>query len=924
MLVLKKEVNPEEYVLEFFKREGFVRKKCTIGGEYFWTLNPEQEHCNDAPCVDYHFWKIPRKVGGLSVADARRKFVEFFRKHGHEYVEPRPVVARWRDDLYLTIASIVVFQPHVTSGVVEPPANPLVIVQPSIRLEDIDNVGLTLGRHLTSFEMAAHHAFNYPDKYVYWKEETVEYAFKFFTEEIGIPPEHITFKESWWEGGGNAGPSFEVTVGGLELATLVFMQYRVTDQGYEPIPLKVVDTGYGVERIAWFTQDVPTAFHAIYGDLLNEFYKLLGVTPAPQEVLWRAARDAGRLDPDDPLSLELFYKRVASDTGLTVDEVKTILRREATVYALLDHSKTIALMLADGVVPSNTGEGYLARLVIRRALRLLNRLGVDTSLVELVEHQARFWGKDYYPQMLQRLDYIAKVTRLEEERYRRSLEKGLREVEKVLRRKKKIGLDDLIVLYDSHGIPPDTVSEVAKRFGINVRVPHNFYALVAKRHGASGGIARVKEEVGLPQDIVKWASTFPETRRLYHENPYMREFTANILGIKGVYVILDKTAFYPTSGGQLHDTGVISICGKNYNVVRVEKTDNNVIIHVLDREPVLCQDKSVHGVINWERRYRKMRHHTAVHVLLGALRRVLGEHVWQAGAEKTPEKARLDVTHYELPSREEVREIEKLANKAILERIPVKAIILDRNDAEKKFGMRIYQGGVPLAPKIRIIKIGDWDVEACFGAHVANTAEIGSIKIINVEKLQDGVVRFEIVAGSEVARYAGELEDMLSRAASVVNASPAELDKRLEKLIEEHRELKRMLSRLRRHIAEQLTANAAMRAKALSGGLRLYMIPGDVDVEAAKEAMRKLSSEDKSIVAIVYHRGKGTVIEVATSKNTEIDLRGVARELSQKGVRGGGKRTYITLYLSKELGIEEAERLVAETLEKIIRENKSK
>ncbi|MEM3491161.1 MAG: alanine--tRNA ligase-related protein, partial [Fervidicoccaceae archaeon] len=146
-----------EYALNFFRENGFIRKKCKECGTYFWTLNPELDTCQDAPCVEYFFHKIPVRRP-LSVGEARETFLKFFEKKGHEIIPPRPVVARWREDLYLTIASIVVFQPHVTSGIVPPPANPLVISQPCIRLEDIDNVGLTMGRHLTLFEMGGHHA----------------------------------------------------------------------------------------------------------------------------------------------------------------------------------------------------------------------------------------------------------------------------------------------------------------------------------------------------------------------------------------------------------------------------------------------------------------------------------------------------------------------------------------------------------------------------------------------------------------------------------------------------------------------------------------------------------------------------------------------------------------------------------------------
>ncbi|MET1102331.1 MAG: alanine--tRNA ligase [Pyrodictiaceae archaeon] len=902
------QVAESEYTLPFFKEMGFVRRKCKVCGSYFWTLNESQEHCNDAPCVEYYFWDIPKKLKGLSVAEARRIFIEFFKSKKHEYIAPRPVVARWREDLYLTIASIVVFQPHVTRGIVPPPANPLVIVQPSIRLEDIDNVGLTFGRHLTSFEMGGHHAFNYPDKHVYWKDETIRYAFEFFTKILGIPEDMITFKESWWEGGGNAGPCFEVTVGGLELATLVFMQYDVVNGGYRELPLKIVDTGYGIERIAWFTQNVPTAFHAIYGRMLDKFFDELGVDEPNEKILWTGARLAGRMDPDDIGSVERFFKSLSERTGVDENKVKEEINRASMVYALLDHTKTIALMLGDGVVPSNTGEGYLARLVARRAYRILHKLGAKVSLAQLVEMQIDYWSRDYYPQLANMRDYILRVVALEEAKYKALLSSSARIVERIIKRKgKKLTLDDLIELYDSHGIPPDIVREEAAKRGISIEVPHDFYALVAKRHGASSVIVRRMEKPKLPRSIEEWASRLPETRRLFHENPYMREFKAKIIGVRGNYLVLDQTIFYPAGGGQEHDVGVIRACGEEYHVVGVEKTSNNVIVHILDK-PVKPGCSIVSGEIDWHRRYKLMRHHTAVHILLGALRAILGEHVWQAGAEKTPEKARLDITHYELPSREDIRRIEQLANKIILEAIPVETRLVERNRAEEEYGFRIYQGGVPMTPVLRIVKIGDWDVEACFGTHVANTAEVGGIKIINVEKIQDGVVRFELVAGTQLAEYADSLEENLDRLASLMSTSRRELELRLTKLIEEYGSLRKSYSKLAnlasKLISEKHLASPARR----SSKLNIYLVTEELgDEDMYRSIMRRITSRDpRAIVIAVYEKNGKLVAEVSRhEENDQVDLRKLAMEARITiGAKGGGKKDHITLTLPGKTYIE--------------------
>ncbi|AEM38847.1 alanyl-tRNA synthetase [Pyrolobus fumarii 1A] len=909
-------VDPSVYRLKFFKERGFHRKQCKVCNEYFWTLSSERETCGDAPCEEYRFWDIPRSVPELTLREAIEKFLRFFERHGHTIIPPRPVVARWREDLYLTIASIVVFQPHVTSGLVPPPANPLVIAQPCIRLEDIDHVGLTVGRHLTGFTMGGHHAFNYPDKHVYWKDETVEYAFEFFTKELGIPEEEIVFKESWWEGGGNAGPSFEVTVGGLELATLVFMQYEVRDGKYVEMPLRVVDTGYGLERITWFSnRRAPTAFHAIYRELVPEFFKVIGVDEPEEKLLWSAARLAGYLDPESPESIKAYYEKIASALGADVDWVKAELEKAARVYALLDHTRTIMWMLGDGIVPSNSGEGYLARLVIRRAVRLLALLGSDASLVDLVERQLRYW-RDLYPQYVERSSYILEVTGLEEEKYRKILTNAEKIVEKMLAKKRSLSLDDLILLYDSHGIPPDIVAGVAAKRGVAVSVPHDFYAKVAERHGARGGVAREVEKTRLPREVVEWADGFPETRRLFHEDPYMRRFEAIVLGVNGNYVVLDATAFYPTGGGQLHDTGTIYCDGREYHVKGVEKTDKGVIVHIVEPPlPSNCVGKKVLGIIDWERRYRMMRHHTATHILLAAARRLLGDHVWQAGAEKTPEKGRLDITHYKPLSREEVKELEEMVNRVIRERRPVKARLMEWNEAVEKYGYRIFQGGVPPSPKLRIVEIEDWDVEACFGTHLSNTGEVGAFKIINVERIQDGVVRLEYVAGDRVAEYASNLEDTIMKAVEKLGGrSIAELNTRLAKLVEEHEEAKRMLGEYRRMLAKALSSTAAEK-RLDSIVLRLVVVPVSDD-KLAMDVLEKLEEGD-AIAIVAWPSKSGYRVQIATRRK-DIDLRPVAKVLRELGGKGGGRGSIASGIIpadneekAKELIEKLAERLVS-------------
>ncbi|MFP3201001.1 MAG: alanine--tRNA ligase [Sulfolobus sp.] len=886
-------VNENEYRLNFFLNNNYNRKICKSCSTPFWTKDKNREYCADVPCTDYYFFDLEIKSPPLTVKEARQKFLKFFERKGHTIIPPKPVIARWREDLYLTIASIVDFQPFVTSGLVPPPANPLVISQPCIRLEDVDNVGVTFGRHLTSFEMAAHHAFNYPDKQVYWKDETVQLAKEFFTEEIGIPEEQLNFKESWWEGGGNAGPSFEVTVGGLELATLVFMQYEVKNGEYIPLKLKIVDTGYGVERIAWFTQKTPTAFHAIYGDLVYKFFKKLNVNPVDDELLKTAAVFAGRIDPDKPETIKLHRQLVANKLGLKVNYVDEELTRAARVFQVLDHTKTIALMLADGLVPSNSGEGYLGRLLIRRALRVLKILGSDVKLYELLKEQIDYWKEDF-PQLLKNRDYILDVVNLEQEKFNENISK-ITNVTSTLIKKKQITLEDLITLYDSNGIPPDLLAEELKKKSIEIEVPHNFYALVAKRHQSAPIKGEKKEK--LPKDLLdkikeELVGKQEPTLKLYYKDQYMRSFEGKVVMVYKNYLILDQTTFYPEGGGQIGDTGIIKDSNGNvYKVVDTQKAFD-FVVHILDKEPTIKVGDKVYGEIDWQRRYRIMKHHTATHVLLSATRKVLGDHVWQAGAEKTPEKGRLDITHYKMLSEEEIRKIEDLVNYVVNDRRPVKPIIMNRTEAEMKFGVSIYAGGVPETPEVRLIEVKDWDIEGCGGTHLSNTSEIGAFKIINVERLQDGVIRLEYVAGDVVSQYARIEEEKINTISQLFQASPSQLEARVRRYIDEVNKKDLLLSSYRKLML--LNLEKFERVMTIND-IKLHIITGIDDDELIKEIMRKITSVEKQIVVSI--RGAEIKnVEIASSKDLKVDK--IIEALRKLGGKGGGKNTYGSISIS--------------------------
>ena len=818
-----------EYKVPFFIENSFYRKKCEVCGIYFWTLNKEKKHCGEAPCEPYSFLKRQIFKKRLPLKEMRKTFLEFFAENGHEILEPYPVAARWRDDIYLTIASIALFQPHVTDGKVPPPANPLVISQPCIRLVDIDSVGKTMGRHLTIFEMGAHHAFNYPEKMIYWKNKTVELCHRFLTEILGAPPESISYKESYWEGGGNAGPCLEVCIGGLEVATLVFMSYKKINGQYSPMPLRIVDTGYGMERLTWISQKTPTAFHAIYGELLDKIVEHMGISIS-----------------DEHLRRYVYELSMHPDSNVTTP-FKDEINRLESLFAILDHVKCLIFMLADGIVPSNVGEGYLARLVLRRIIRLTHRINLDIPLITLVKMQIKYWSSSF-PKLREMESEIIDMVSVEEKRYSETLERGVKLVGRLIENLKRRGsrsihLEKLIELYDSHGIPPELVKSIAMKVNLNLEVPKNFYSIVAERHQIS------RKKRGKEKILSIKVSEYPKTIPLYYENPYLFKFKAKVIGVKGKYVILDRTAFYPEGGGQPSDTGVILWPEGSAKVVNVQKIDN-VIVHEVSSSPPPTKT-SIIGEINVNRRLSLMRAHTATHILLAAAINVLGKHVWQAGAQKDVSRSRLDITHYKKLSEEEMKRIELLANRYVMANLPVKTCFMDRVEAEKTYGFRLYQGGVVPGRTIRIVEIKGLNVQACGGTHVKRTGEIGLIKILRASRIQDGVVRLEFACGESAIRYMQERENLLLKASKLLNAPEKMLVKSIINLKKDFMTLRERTKFMWNRYADFLIAEMMKREMKIDD-LKLILyetdeLPRDYILDLAA---RLVNSEPRRIIII--------------------------------------------------------------------------
>lgn len=790
----------------------------------------------------------------------RETFLSFFEKHGHTRIPPYPVVARWRNDIYLTHASIIDFQPYVTDGISPPPANPLVISQPSIRLTDISNTGPTFGRHLTIFEMGGAHAFNYPDKEVYWKDQTVRYHHEFATQALGIRSEEVIYKEGVWIGGGNAGPDVECIVRGLEVGTLVFMQYKVVGEAFVELPIRTVDTGYGIDRFTWISQGTPSLFQATYGDLVDKVLDMAGITKPDDEFLRRIAKYSGLVSVDKMANRLITRKRVSELSGVDLQTMEKTLIPIENAWAVTDHTKTLSFILSEGVVPSNIHEGYLARLLFRRVYRLMRALSMNPNqLYDIVNMQIDYWSRDF-PHLRTMRNEILEMLKVEEEKFADTIKRGegmVRRIADELKAKhqKILSQDKLSELYDSHGLPPEIVKQAAEAEGIKVEVPENFYALIAKRHMQASKPGE-EGESKTEQSLEKIVEGLPATEQKYYAEPYSKEFDATVLRVTNDgYVVLDKTCFYPEGGGQPADHGFLTfyeLTAEVMDVMKIGKVIIHKIVGSLPREGLV-----VKGILDWNRRYSLMKAHTATHLVNGAARRVLGEHVWQHGTQKGVQVSRLDISHYRRLTPDEIHKIETLANEAIMMNMHVETTWMTRNEAEARYGFRLYQGGAVPGKDIRVVKTGDWDVEACAGTHLKNTGEVGFLKIVYTERVQDGVERLAYAVGLEALKAIQHQELLMWKISEKLNAPIEKLDKTAEKLINE---LKELNIEKRRLIKELATKESAVNTQQTAGtaeefnGIKLIRrdFQEFVDIPRMVQTASEMIKRDENTIVLSY------------------------------------------------------------------------
>ena len=848
----------------------------------------------------------------MGLNEIRSKFLKFFESKDHYLKESASLVPQ-NDKSLLLINSGMAPLKNYFAGVEVPPSVRMTTCQKCIRTGDIENVGKT-ARHGTFFEMLGN--FSFGD---YFKEQSISWGWEFVTQHLNIPEEKVwvtVYEEddeafgiwenqikipkerivrlgkddNFWEIGiGPCGPCSELYFDRgeeygcdnpdckpgcdcdryLEFWNHVFTQFNRDEEGnYGQLEHKNIDTGMGLERMACIMQGVDTIFDVdTIKHILNTVEKMANVE---------------------------YGKGGKTDVSIRI---------------ITDHIRAVSFLVADGVLPSNEGRGYVLRRLLRRAARHGKLLGIkENFLYKLVDEVIKVSG-EAYPELVEKESYIKKVIRIEEEKFNETIEQGMEILASYIADLKKNGETTLsgenaFKLYDTYGFPIDLTQEILEEEHLSIDEEAFNEEMDKQRERARSARGNMDGESWKEDPLSKLDSSVASTFEGYFELENSgiikaivkdNELVDSAVAGDKVIVVLDKTTFYPEGGGQAGDAGLL--VNKNEDIVveviDTKKGANNTIKHIgIVKSGMINTGEKLSTIVDKEIRMASARNHSATHLLHKALKEVLGEHVNQAGSLVTSERLRFDVTHFEAITKEELKVIEEKVNDVILESLNITCENMSINDAKNKGAMALF--GEKYGDEVRVVSMGDYSIELCGGTHLTNTSQIGMFKILSEGGVAAGVRRIEAITGRAVYNYLKEKEEIISNVCSNLKTKEDSLSQKVTSLIEENKSLSKELHDMKTKMSLQ-AVDSVLDSKLDVNGVNLVTTKFEgMDMNTLKEVADNLRDKLVSGVVVLANTTDDKLNLVATATKDAVDkgvhCGNIVKSIAQiAGGKGGGR-----------------------------------
>lgn len=834
----------------------------------------------------------------MTSAEIRQAFLEYFKEQGHTIVSSSSLIPGNDPTLLFTNAGMVQFK-DVFLGTEKRDYLRATTSQRCVRAggkhNDLENVGYT-ARHHTFFEMLGN--FSFGD---YFKQDAIRFAWTFLTEVLQLPAERLWVtvhhsddeaekiwkegvgvdpqrfskldEDNFWSMGdtGPCGPCTEIffdhgpdVAGGppgspdedgdryIEIWNIVFMQYnRSADGSMTPLPKPSVDTGMGLERVAAVMQNV----HSNY-------------------------------------EIDLFQRLLAAAaTAVGCEEAG-----QQSLRVIADHIRSSCFLITDGVVPSNEGRGYVLRRIVRRAIRHGNKLGAKGVFFhQLVQAMADVMG-EAYPELRSQQSQIEKILLKEEQQFARTLDNGMSILQQAIESLQGDVLsgDTVFRLYDTYGFPVDLTADVAREHGLTLDLDGFEAAMEAQRERArSAGQFNVdyNDQIQLEgATCFNGYSVLQDRSRvvlLLKDGESVKQLAA---GEKGV-VILENTAFYAESGGQVGDAGVLRWDRGQFQVVDCTKEGKHHLHHGEVTEGVLLLDDQVVTEVDAQRRQATALNHSATHLLHAALRNILGDHVQQKGSLVDAERLRFDFSHFEAVTPEQLEQIEQQVNDQIRANMAVETELMSLEAAKAKGAMALF--GEKYDADVRVLSMGDYSLELCGGTHASRTGDIGVFRIVSEAGIAAGVRRIEAVTGRQALAYIAESDALVSEIAALVKGSRVNLLDKVRQVAERNRQLEKELERLTAKLATAQSGDLLSQVQQINGIAVLATEIEGADPKSLRDLMDQLKNKLGSGVVVLLARADDKVSVVAGVTNdltTRVKAGDLVRELAVVlGGKGGGR-----------------------------------